>query len=132
MRTVLTFLLLALHLAADEGWKPAAPGYRFAFPDDHASHPDYRIEWWYWTGNLETAEGQRFGYQLTFFRSGVEQDPGGTSTWSIRDLYLAHFAVSDLGAEKFHHAQQLHRAGIARAGDTFDPATGTTQVWNDR
>ena len=54
-----------------EGWREAAAGYEFRFPADHASHPEYRVEWWYYTGNLETKGGRRFGYQLTFFRTGV-------------------------------------------------------------
>ena len=45
----------------------AAP---LVLPADHASHPDYRIEWWYYTGNLDATDGRRFGYQLTFFRVG--------------------------------------------------------------
>ena len=35
-------------------------------------YPDYKIEWWYYTGNLASNDGKRFGYQLTFFRVGVE------------------------------------------------------------
>ncbi len=40
----------------------------FNFPRDHASHPDYRIEWWYYTGNMHAEDGARFGIELTFFR----------------------------------------------------------------
>ena len=61
---------------AQTPWREAAPGYAFAFPRDHASHPDYKIEWWYYTGNVATATGRRFGYQLTFFRVGVDADAG--------------------------------------------------------
>ena len=53
-------------------WRDAMPGYLFRFPADHASHPDYQIEWWYYTGNVDAADGRRFGYQVTFFRVGVD------------------------------------------------------------
>ena len=57
-------------------WKTAAPGRRLAFPADHASHPEYKLEWWYYTGNLGTDDGRRFGYQITFFRVGVNPAAG--------------------------------------------------------
>ena len=47
---------------------PAKPGYQYSFPRDHGSHPDYKVEWWYYTGHLEGSDGRRFGYELTFFR----------------------------------------------------------------
>src|SRR5580692_2961887 len=40
----------------------------FEFPRDHGAHPEYRQEWWYVTGNLDSATGERFGFELTFFR----------------------------------------------------------------
>src|SRR5215468_8272630 len=71
------------HAAADSaGFRPALPGYRFRFPRDHASHPEYQTEWWYYTGHL-AAGVRRFGYELTFFRVGL--DPArrpGTSAWT--------------------------------------------------
>ena len=42
----------------------------FSFPADHAAHPEYRTEWWYFTGNLLTDQARHFGYELTFFRIG--------------------------------------------------------------
>jgi predicted secreted hydrolase len=108
-------------------WREASPGYQFSFPRDHAAHPDYRIEWWYYTGNVETREGKRFGYQLTFFRTGVVPVSTNPSRWAVRDLYLAHFAVSDIESQKFHSFERLTRAGIGWAG------ADTTQyrVWNE-
>ena len=52
---------LAQKPAEDEPWRRAQPGYEFRFPDDHRSHPDYKIEWWYYTGNLKADDGRRFG-----------------------------------------------------------------------
>src|SRR5258708_34756571 len=112
--TVLALLLALQPLLAQ--FKPALPGYRYEFPRDYFSHPDYQTEWWYYTGNLQTSDGRKFGFELTFFREGVNRDPGSTANWDLRDLYLAHFAVSDLDGKKFFHVQRTNRAGPGLAG----------------
>lgn len=89
-------------------WREAAPGYEFSFPRDHAAHPDNRIEWWYYTGNLETKAGRRFGYQLTFFRVGVVREPANASRWALRDLYMAHFAILDIEQQSFHSFERIN------------------------
>ncbi|NOT58557.1 MAG: carotenoid 1,2-hydratase, partial [Deltaproteobacteria bacterium] len=100
-------------------------------PRDHAAHPPYRLEWWYYTGNVETAEGRRFGYQLTFFRTGVTPNPTTPSRWAVRDLYLAHFAISDLEGKRFSFFERLNRAGVHWAG--ADPTTYRVwHGWNER
>jgi predicted secreted hydrolase len=108
------------------GWTAAVEPRDFAFPADHGAHEDYRIEWWYYTGNLEAADGRRFGYQLTFFRTGLHPNPRNPSRWAVRDLYTAHFAVSDLGAARHFGFQRSNRRGIDLAG----VATGSYHVWN--
>ena len=104
----------------------ALPGYQFEFPRDHFSHSCFRTEWWYFTGNLSDENGRRFGFELTFFREGVENPYPNPSRWRVDDLHLAHFAVSDLVAERFFYADRLHRAGIEMAG--ADAAKG--RIWN--
>ena len=90
--------------------------------------PDHRIEWWYYTGNLRASDGsRRFGYQLTFFRVGVDRQPLNPSRWAVRDLYMAHFAVTDVERGAHHVAERLNRAGIGWAG----ASTETLHVWND-
>ncbi|MGE3707901.1 MAG: lipocalin-like domain-containing protein, partial [Vicinamibacterales bacterium] len=66
-------------------WTRAAPGRPIVLPADHASHPEYKLEWWYYTGNLDAADGRRFGYQMTFFRVGVDAQPANPSRWAVRD-----------------------------------------------
>src|SRR6185436_8730546 len=95
-----------------EGWLEATEGFQFSFPRDHASHPDYRVEWWYYTGNVETKEGRRFGYQLTFFRTGVVRESDNPSRWAVRDLFMAHFAISDIDQQSFHSFERINRSGI--------------------
>lgn len=123
-------VLLALvggSLAASTPWKSAAPGYRYQFPQDHAAHPDYKIEWWYYTGNLAAADGRRFGYQVTFFRVGVDQAPSNPSAWAVRDLYMTHVAVSDLSGRRYRFDERLSRGGPGLAGARTD----RYEVWND-
>lgn len=111
----------------EDPWKKALPPYTFSFPADHASHPDYKIEWWYYTGNLTADDGRRFGYQLTFFRVGVDREPQNPSRWTVRDLYSAHFALSDIDRGSFSNAEKINRAGIGWAGALTDGY----RVWNE-
>ena len=113
--------------AENDSWLSADPGYVLVFPRDHAAHPDHRIEWWYYTGNLEVSGGRRFGYQVTFFRAGIDRRPVNPSRWAVRDLYMAHLAVTDVARGEHHVAERLNRAGVGWAG--ADPET--LHVWND-
>jgi predicted secreted hydrolase len=96
------------------------------FPADHAAHEDFRIEWWYYTGNLRAVDGHEFGYELTFFRTGIAVRPENPSRWAVRDLYMVHFAISDIASARFRHFQRLARAGVGWAG----AATDRYRVWN--
>jgi predicted secreted hydrolase len=123
----LVCLALVTMASADAGpWKVATRDGRVSLPADHASHPDYKIEWWYYTGNVGTTAGRRFGYQLTFFRVGVDYRPANPSRWAVRDLHMAHFAVSDLASRRFHFFDRLQRAGAGWAGAASDRFA----VWN--
>jgi len=115
--------------ASSESFTPAAPGYRFQFPRDHGSHPSFRTEWWYYTGHLRAEDGRAFGFELTFFRRAIPPDEVKTlpSQWSITQLYLAHFAVTDMSARRFHFSEKLSRAGLGKAG----AAEGDLRVWID-
>jgi predicted secreted hydrolase len=110
-----------------QGWREAAPGYRFEFPRDHASHPEFKLEWWYYTGNVQTGDGRRFGYQVTFFRVGVDPSPANPSRWAVRDLFMTHLAVSDPTAGRYRFEERLSRGGPGLAG----AATDRYRVWND-
>jgi len=117
------FLLLS-PLAAQ--YRTAVPGYRFEFPRDYFDHPDFQTEWWYYTGNLKSANGHRFGFELTFFRQAVSRDPAQASTWDVRDIYLTHLALSDLDSQKFYHSERINRAGPGIAG----VSASTGRIWN--
>src|SRR5467141_3588608 len=117
-------VLLLQPLAAQ--YRTAMPGYRYEFPRDHFNHPDFQTEWWYYTGNLKSADGRRFGFELTFFRQAVSRDPTRNSAWEVRDLYLAHLALSDLDGGKFYHTERTNRSGPGIAG--VKESRG--RVWN--
>lgn len=101
-------------------WRMALPGYHYEFPRDHFNHPDYRTEWWYYTGNLRDPDGHHFGFELTFFRFATAtpeqaaRDAG--NVWNPDQIYLAHLALSDLDGKKFYHTERLNRAGPGLAG----------------
>jgi predicted secreted hydrolase len=107
-------------------YRDALPGYRYKFPQDHFNHPDFQTEWWYYTGNVKSADGHRFGFELTFFRQGVDRDSRAPGTWEVRDLYFAHLALSDLDGGKFLHAERGNRAGPGIAG--VNEVDG--RIWN--
>jgi predicted secreted hydrolase len=104
----------------------ALPGYRYQFPRDHFNHPDFQTEWWYYTGNLQTADGRRFGFELTFFRQAVDRPGAKSSIWQLDDVWLAHLALSDIGGRRFLHSERLNRTGPALAGASL----GERRVWN--
>ena len=119
--------LLFFAVATTAQYRDALPGYRYKFPRDHFNHADFRTEWWYYTGNVKSADGRRFGFELTFFRQGVDRDSNkAASTWTVRDLYFAHLALSDLDDGKFLHSQRINRAGPGIAG--VSEADG--RIWN--
>ncbi len=117
-------LLILTPLAAQ--YRNAVPGYRFEFPRDYFDHPDFQTEWWYYTGNLKSANGHRYGFELTFFRQAVSRDPGQAATWDIKDIYLTHLALSDLDGQKFYHSERTNRAGPGIAGVSASSA----RIWN--
>ncbi len=102
--------------AADEGFAPVVPGRVLGFPRDHGPHPDFRIEWWYLTANLQDASGAAWGAQWTLFRQamtpGAEQ-PG----WDSRQLWMGHAAVTN--AETHRYAEKFARGGVGQAGWTL-------------
>jgi len=98
------------------------------FPADFGPHPDYQTEWWYYTGNLETETGRRFGYQLTFFRRGLtppQETEERDSLWGGNQVYMGHFALSDIAAEEHYAFERFSRGAAGLAGAQAEPF----QVW---
>jgi predicted secreted hydrolase len=130
-KAVLASLLAVLPLLAQQ-WRLALPGYRFQFPRDHFSHPAYQIEWWYYTGNLRAPNGRRFGFELTFFRHGEHLRAAHPTVWTPNEIYLAHFAVTDIARNRFYFAERLNRAGPGLAGVDLSRALYWNGNWQVR
>ena len=124
MRLSLSVLILTLSLAGrgeGEGsfsYQLALPGRKLTLPADHYSHPDFKTEWWYYTGHLESDSGKRYGYQVTFFRFGLRDRQGEVKERRriFTDLYMAHFAVSDIIRKKFLFRERINRGYQEKAG----------------
>ena len=124
MAVLAAALLLLNPLAAQ--YRTAVPGYRFEFPRDYFNHPDFQTEWWYYTGNLKSTSGHRYGFELTFFRQAASRDPAQSATWDVKDIYLTHLALSDLDGQHFYHAERTNRAGPGIAG----VSASSGRIWN--
>lgn len=114
------------------GYARAVEPRTFTFPADHGPHPDFKHEWWYFTGNLEAVgpdgepSGRDFGFQLTFFRSALSPDPPAVdSDWSTRQAYMAHFALTDVEVGRFHAFERFDRGAVGLAG----AEAGGRRVW---
>ncbi|MBJ6800306.1 lipocalin-like domain-containing protein [Geomonas propionica] len=117
--------------SAAAGYLRADKPRRFSFPADHGPHPGFRNEWWYFTGNLQAADGRRFGYQLTFFKTALT--PAAVSrgsAWGTNEVYMAHFAVTDVAGEKYRFAERFSRAALGLAGAGGTPLAVRLEDWS--
>lgn len=100
----------------------------FHFPEDHGPHPQFRNEWWYLTGNLDSDAGDRFGFELTIFRFALTPAmPQSLSAWRSNQLYIAHFAITDAVRQQFYVAERYSRGALGLAGAQSAPF----RVWID-
>ena len=132
-----------------EGYTQALGPREFVFPDDHGVHPGFKTEWWYYTGNLFTEEGRQFGYQFTIFRNqlspsgedfarinqkesaqmNLELNSANDSEWSTNQLYLAHFAISDVSKRDHVFNERYSRGTVGLAGARVDPYRIWLEDW---
>jgi predicted secreted hydrolase len=131
-RLLLTLLLLipastGAFKAEEVRYPPVRPGVALAFPRDHGSHPQFRIEWWYVTGHLRTHDGENLGFQVTFFRNRPPRQWDNPSAFNPRQLLVAHAALSDPGYGRILHGQKAARAGLGLA----EVKQGNTHIWID-
>ena len=117
----------------DEGYRRVSGPCGFVFPRDHGAHPGYRIEWWYYTGNLAAPDGARFGFQLTFFRHQLRpsadrrQWPERSSAWRTNQIFLAHAALTDIDGDRHYFAEDMSRGALDLAG--AEPRNGGVRVF---
>lgn len=119
-----------LLVADDAGFAQVDPARPYAFPEDHAAHPDFRTESWYFTGTLADPHGRRFGFQLTFFRLALApQPPAIDSAWATNQVYRAHLAVADPAGERFFAFERFSRAALGLSGSERSPVRVWLEHW---
>jgi predicted secreted hydrolase len=107
-------------------FRRALPGYVYTFPKDHGAHPEFRTEWWYYTGHLRSKKGRNFGFQLTFFRHALRPPSiKSQSRWALKNIYFAHFAITDEQENNYRFQEKVSRGALAVAG--ADP--NSYRVW---
>ena len=97
----------------------------FSFPADHGAHPDYRIEWWYLTANLNGPDGTPYGLQWTLFRSALA--PGTAEGFASPQIWFAHAAVTT--PDDHFVAERFARGGIGQAGVDAEPFSAWIDEW---
>ena len=106
----------------------------FDFPTDYGPHPGFKTEWWYYTGNLETESGDHFGYQFTIFRFALTPPdtllPARVSDWATNQLFMAHFALTDVESEQFYAFERFGRGAAGLAGAQADPYRIWLEDWS--
>ena len=117
-----------------EGYDRAYGPRPIEFPRDHGAHPNFKLEWWYYTGNLKTESGRRFGYQFTIFRNALAPidslSGSSSSTWRTNQLYFSHFTVSDIENEAFYAFERFSRGAAGLAGVQAAPFRAWVESWN--
>jgi predicted secreted hydrolase len=111
--------------SAADGFAIPRPGVPLRFPADHGPHPDFRIEWWYVTANLEAEDGTRFGVQWTLFRSALA--PKTESGWSDPQIWMGHAAITT--KDRQFVAEKLARGGVGQAGAMAQPFSAWIDDW---
>lgn len=115
---------------SDSGFKKAVEKIRFKFPGDNGAHPEFRTEWWYFTGNLETKTGRKFGYQFTIFRTALSPEKTEkNSDWNSNQVYMGHFTVTDIENNDFYYSEKFSRDGNELAGAVAAPLKIWVEDW---
>ena len=97
-------------------------------PRDHAAHPDFKTEWWYYTGHLQDKDGNRYGFELTFFRiRTVNMWEYHLPVWWFMYPHgmAAHLAISDIKNRRFFGADIIQK----NSSDDVGARTDTYHVW---
>lgn len=117
-------------IAADSTFERAEKVIQFEFPKDHGPHPNFKTEWWYFTGNLISDEGNEFGYQFTIFRTGLTRSKKEReSEWNSNQIYMGHFAITDVSNSEFYFDEKFSREGNQLAGAEINPIKIWLEDW---
>lgn len=119
---------------SSSGYSKALEPREFKFPRDHLAHDDFKTEWWYFTGNLDSENGDHYGYQLTIFRNAISPETTKTnknSKWNSKQIYMGHLAITDVKNKKFYSFERFDRNALGLAGTKEKaPETIFLNDWN--
>jgi len=121
-----------LNLGGESGFSRALEPHAFSFPRDHGAHPDFRTEWWYFTGNLDAVGGRHFGFELTFFRYAIRPPSQELAGSDLRasEIFMAHFAITDVAAGRFSARERMARGALGLAGAGGEPLRVWVKDWS--
>ncbi|MDP8256565.1 MAG: lipocalin-like domain-containing protein [Candidatus Alcyoniella australis] len=108
---------------------PVKPDYQLSFPRDHWAHDNYYLEWWYFTGHLEADNGERYGFELVFFKKHTEGEfrLGVPVWWVSNPAYVSHFTITDMQGRTFNQAERIGLKKPLRGGASSDKFV----LWNE-
>lgn len=103
----------------------------FDFPKDYGSHNKFKLEWWYFTGNVMGKNGEKFGYQFTIFRNALRPDSASLeSSFAANQMYFAHFGLTDISNGKHYYFEKFARGSEGLAGAEIEPLNVYIENWN--
>lgn len=110
-----------------QGFAEATAEKPLVFPADFGAHPNFRIEWWYLTANLQDASGASYGVQWTLFRQAMEPGPERRG-WANQNIWMGHAAVTSAAEHLF--AETRARGGVGQAGVNAEPFRAWIDDWS--
>lgn len=126
LAVAMAHLLLCAHASSAPagGWRDAAPGEHLEFPHAFYFQPDYRVQWWYFTGHLIGEQNQEYGFEVTFFAVGIQRR-NWESEFGMNQLFISHAAMTDVEGGKFFDDEVSSRGAFDQAGASTD----SLRVW---
>lgn len=109
------------------GFAQVTPDTSIHYPNALNQHPDFRIEWWYVTANLESESGETLGIQWTLFRQANSPEPHREG-WANQQFWLGHAGLTR--ADQHYSADIYARGGIGQAGVHMDPFIAWIDHWS--
>jgi predicted secreted hydrolase len=128
---LLLLLVVAAACATIATYRPVTRGYEFSFPRDYYAHPDFRTEWWYYTGHLDAEDGRSYGFELVFFRRRTESDSrfGLPLRVFTNPAVVANFALSDISEQRFVYGERIGLRPPYRGGARSDRLLIWSEGW---
>ncbi|MGV8991778.1 MAG: lipocalin family protein [Thiobacillus sp.] len=88
-------------------------------PANDAFLPTEKVQWWYWTGHLETEDGQRFGFEVVFFTFDA--------FLFMRDQ-LVQAAITDVNGNRFEFKECVEFHIPNKTPNGFNLSSGSDQA----